>query len=51
MTKAHRNTIEVVDCQILAHYKFEGDQYILTLASDVIANETKTGPICTYYGF
>ena len=43
MSKEHRNTIKVVDCQVLAHYKYEGDQYIITLASDVIANETKPG--------
>jgi dihydroorotate dehydrogenase electron transfer subunit len=27
----------------LAHYQFEGDQYILTLASDSIAKATKPG--------
>jgi len=43
MSKAHRDTIKVCDCQILAHYQFEGDQYILTLASDEIARETKPG--------
>lgn len=43
MSKLHRGSIKVCDCQILAHYKFEGEQYILTLASDVIANETKPG--------
>jgi dihydroorotate dehydrogenase electron transfer subunit len=43
MSKNNRNTIKVVDCQVLAHYQFEGDQYILTLSSDVIANETKPG--------
>ncbi len=43
MNKENRNTIKVVDCQVLAHYKFEGDQYILTLASKVIAQETKPG--------
>ncbi len=31
------------DCQILAHYQFEGEQYILTLASDIIAKQTKPG--------
>jgi dihydroorotate dehydrogenase electron transfer subunit len=39
----NRNTIKVVDCQVLAHYQFEGDQYILTLSSKTIANETKPG--------
>jgi len=43
MNKSHRGTIKVCDCQILAHYKFEGEQYILTLASDIIAKETKPG--------
>jgi len=53
MSKDNRNTIKVVDCQVLAHYKFEGDpalhssplggQYILTLSSETIANETKPG--------
>jgi dihydroorotate dehydrogenase electron transfer subunit len=43
MNKTHRNTIKVCDCQILAHYQFEGEQYILTLASDVIAKETQPG--------
>ena len=43
MSKDKRNTIKVVDCQVLAHYKFEGDQYILTLSSEVIALETKPG--------
>ncbi|MBT3446852.1 MAG: dihydroorotate dehydrogenase electron transfer subunit, partial [Candidatus Thioglobus sp.] len=43
MSKNNRNTIKVVDCQVLAHYQFEGDQYILTLSSETIANETKPG--------
>lgn len=43
MNKSHRNTIKVCDCQILAHYQFEGEQYILTLASDTIAKATKPG--------
>ncbi|WP_428085990.1 dihydroorotate dehydrogenase electron transfer subunit [Candidatus Thioglobus sp.] len=43
MSSNHRDTIKVVDCQVLAHYQFEGDQYILTLASEVIANQTKPG--------
>ena len=41
--KTHRDSIKVCDCQILAHYQFEGDQYILTLSSKTIANETKPG--------
>ncbi|NYT27125.1 dihydroorotate dehydrogenase electron transfer subunit [Candidatus Thiodubiliella endoseptemdiera] len=43
MMNNNRDTIQVTDCQILAHYKFEGDQYILTLASDEIAERTKPG--------
>ncbi|MBA5249364.1 MAG: dihydroorotate dehydrogenase electron transfer subunit [Gammaproteobacteria bacterium] len=39
----NRGTIQVTDCQVLAHYQFEGGQYILTLASDVIAQATKPG--------
>ena len=41
--KAHRGSIQVLDCQILAHYQFEGDQYILTLDSPEIAKATKPG--------
>ncbi|MDC9714245.1 MAG: dihydroorotate dehydrogenase electron transfer subunit [Gammaproteobacteria bacterium] len=43
MNKSHGNTIKVCDCQILAHYQFEGAQFILTLASDSIAQQTKPG--------
>ena len=43
MSKTHRDTIQVIDCQILAHYQFEGDQYILTLDSPEIAKATKPG--------
>lgn len=43
MINNNRGTIQVTDCQILAHYKFDGDQYILTLASEVIAKATKPG--------
>ncbi|CAC9425894.1 Dihydroorotate dehydrogenase electron transfer subunit (EC [uncultured Gammaproteobacteria bacterium] len=43
MSKSHRNTIKVCDCQILAHYQFEGEQYILTLASNGIAEATRPG--------
>ncbi len=53
MSKAHRNTIKVLDCQILAHYQFKGEpathssplggQYILTLDSAIIAQATKPG--------
>jgi len=42
-SKAHRGSIQVLDCQILAHYQFEGDQYILTLDSPEIAKATKPG--------
>ena len=43
MSKLTRNTIGVYDCQVLAHYKFEGEQYIITLSCAEIANETKPG--------
>ncbi len=43
MNKDKRNSIKVVDCQVLAHYQFEAGQYILTLSSEVIANQTKPG--------
>ena len=41
--KAHRGSLQVLDYQILAHYQFEGDQYILTLDSPEIAKATKPG--------
>ena len=37
MFKSNRDTISVNDCQILAHYKYEAEQYILTLSSKEIA--------------
>jgi len=43
MNKSHRDSIQVLDCQILAHYQFEGDQYILTIDSPEIAKATKPG--------
>jgi dihydroorotate dehydrogenase electron transfer subunit len=43
MNKPHRNSIQVLDCQILAHYQFEGGQYILTIDSPEIAKTTKPG--------
>ncbi len=44
MLKLHANTIKVCDhCHILKHHQFDDNQYILTLASDVIAKETKPG--------
>ena len=43
MAKTNRDTISVNDCQILAHYKFEADQYILTLESKEIAEATRPG--------
>ena len=43
MSSTQRDTIGVYDCQVLAHYKFDGDQYIITLSSAEIANETKPG--------
>jgi len=43
MSNSSRNTIGVYDCQVLAHYKFDGEQYILTLSSAEIANATNPG--------
>ena len=43
MNKDNRGTIKLQDCQILAHYQFQGDQYILTLDSSEIAKLTKPG--------
>ena len=43
MAKTNRDTISVNDCQILAHYKFEADQYILTLESQEIAEASRPG--------
>ena len=43
MVKTHRGTIGVNDCQVLAHYQFEADQYIITLESKEIADSTRPG--------
>ena len=43
MVKTHRGTINVNDCQVLAHYQFEADQYIITLESKEIADSTRPG--------
>ena len=43
MVKTHRDTISVNDCQVLAHYQFEADQYIITLESKEIADSTLPG--------
>ena len=43
MAKTNRDTLSVNDCQILAHYKFEADQYILTLESQEISQATRPG--------
>jgi dihydroorotate oxidase B, electron transfer subunit (EC 1.3.3.1) len=43
MNKSNRDSIQVFDCQILAHYQFEGNQYILTIDSPEIAKATKPG--------
>ncbi len=43
MNKANRDSIQVLECQILAHYQFEGSQYILTIDSSEIAKATKPG--------
>ena len=38
-----RDTISVCDCKVLAHYRFEGEQYILTLSSEEISKSTLPG--------
>ena len=43
MVKMHRDTISVNDCQVLAHYQFEADQYLITLESKEIADSTRPG--------
>ncbi|KAA0453844.1 MAG: dihydroorotate dehydrogenase electron transfer subunit [Candidatus Thioglobus sp.] len=43
MSNPNKDSIHTCDCQILAHYQFAGAQYILTLESDIIANQTKPG--------
>ena len=43
MVKTHRDTISVNDCQVLAQYQFEADQYIITLESKEIADSTRPG--------
>ena len=43
MVKTYRDTISVNDCQVLAHYQFEADQYIITLESKEIADSTRPG--------
>ncbi len=43
MNKASRHQIKVCNCQILAHSRFENEQYILTLSSSIIAQQSKPG--------
>ena len=43
MFKTLRDTISVNDCQLLAYYQFEADQYIITLESKEIADSTRPG--------
>lgn len=43
MNKSHKDTIKVCACPILAHNRFEGEQFVLTLASKTIAQNTKAG--------
>ena len=38
-----RNTINICDCKVLAHYHFKGEQYILTFASEEISKSTLPG--------
>ena len=37
------NTINICDCKVLAHYHFQGKQYILTLTSEEISKSTLPG--------
>ena len=43
MGSSNRDTISVNECQILAHYKYEAEQFIITLACPEIANTTLPG--------
>ena len=43
MISSNRDTISVNECQILTHYKFKAEQYILTLSCPEIANTTLPG--------
>ena len=43
MANNNRETISVNDCQVLALYKYDGEQYILTLSSSEIAQTTIPG--------
>ena len=43
MANSNRDTISVNDCQVLAHDKYDGGQYILTLSSSDIAQTTIPG--------
>jgi len=43
MNKSHRGSVKLEDCEIIAHKKYEADQFVLTLASDYISNHTKPG--------
>ena len=38
-----RNTINICDCKVLSHYHFQGEQYILTFASEEISKSTLPG--------
>jgi dihydroorotate dehydrogenase electron transfer subunit len=43
MNKSHRGSVKLEDCEIIAHKKYEAEQFVLTLASDYISNNTKPG--------
>ena len=43
MASNNRETISVNDCQVLAHNKYDGEQYILTLSSSDIAQKNLPG--------
>ena len=43
MASSNRGTISVNDCQVLAHYKYEAEQFILTISCPEIAQTTLPG--------
>ena len=43
MASSNRGTISVNECQILAHYKYEAEQFILTISCPEIAQTTLPG--------
>ena len=43
MASSNRGTISVNECQILAHYRYEAEQFILTISCPEIAQTTLPG--------